>query len=336
MRHKILFVERKSFESVSIERAFRQIAANLSDDFEAEFQQLPYGNRFWDTLRNLFFFRKNKADIYHITGHIHYIALLFSPKNTVLSIMDVRFLYIKHGLRRWLLKKLYLDWPLKKLKFVTAISRKTRDEIVKYNGCDTAKVTVLDLPLVIYPATRSVKGFDQLKPVILQVGTMENKNIPNLAKALSGINCKLRIIGKLTPAQIAILNENEIDFDYAFDLTGEQLVSEYEAADMVAFCSIYEGFGLPIIEAQAMRKPVITSNVSPMNEVAGDAAYLADPNIPQSIREGVLKMIGDQIYREKLVEAGLINIRRFDPALVVKKYEEIYRKMLSGNGNEIN
>src|SRR6476620_11730021 len=102
MKHKILFVERKPSEFVSIENAFRRIAANLPDEFETEFQQVPYGNRFTDTLLNLLLFRKKPADVYHITGHIHYLALLFAPRNTILSIMDVRFLYIKPGLRRWL------------------------------------------------------------------------------------------------------------------------------------------------------------------------------------------------------------------------------------------
>src|SRR5687767_281904 len=120
MKHKILYVERKPFESVSIEKAFRQIATALSDDFEAEFQQLPYGNRFPDTLRNLLFFRPRPADVHHITGQVHYIALLLSRRRTVLSIMDVRFLYRDRGPRRWLLKKLYLDWPLRRLHHITA------------------------------------------------------------------------------------------------------------------------------------------------------------------------------------------------------------------------
>ena len=119
-------MERKPSEFVSIEKAFREIAGALSDDFEVGFQQVTYGNHFSDALRNLLFFRKMKADVYHLTGHIHYIALLFARADTVLSIMDVRFLYNATGLRYWLLKKLYLDWPIRKLDFVTAISEQTK------------------------------------------------------------------------------------------------------------------------------------------------------------------------------------------------------------------
>ena len=325
MKYKVLYVERKLFESVSIEKAFRQIAASLSSDFEVEFQQLPYGNRFSDTIRNLLFFRKRPADIYHITGQVHYIALLFARVNTVLSIMDVRFLYRNPGPRRWLLKKLYVDWPLRRLDFITAISEQTKNEIIRYTGCPEGKIVVLDLPLVMTVDTVESRKFDLLKPTILQVGTMENKNIPTLAKALNGIDCKLRIIGRLSQDQISALAENRIQYENAQDITDEQLRDEYGAADMVSFCSTYEGFGLPIIEAQAFRTPVITSNLSPMIETAGGAAYLADPADFMSIRQGIRKIIDDETYRNQLIESGLKNVGRFAPEAVSAQYEGLYR-----------
>jgi glycosyltransferase involved in cell wall biosynthesis len=328
MSRKLLYVERKPFESVSIEKAFKEIALNLSDDLTPEFQQLSYGNRFSDTVRNLLFFRRQQADIYHITGQIHYIALRFPKRSTVLSIMDVRFLYRAPGLRRWLLKKLYLDWPVKRLRYITAISEETKREIVKYTGCSEDKITVLDLPLVVEIDRHPPKAFDQLNPTILQVGTMENKNIPNLAKGLRGVTCRLRIIGKMRPAQHQVLAENEILYENSFDLTEAELRDEYRFADIIAFCSVYEGFGLPIIEAQSMRKPVITSNLSPMIETSGGAAYLADPHDPASIREGILKIIGDPLYRERLIADGTQNVRRFQPDAVARQYEDYYRSIL--------
>src|ERR1041384_2079245 len=99
MKTKILFVERKFNEFVSIEKAFREIAAGLSDKFESEFQQLPFGNSVADLIKNILFFRKKEARIYHVTGHVHYIALLFPRKRTVLSIMDLGYLGRYSGIK---------------------------------------------------------------------------------------------------------------------------------------------------------------------------------------------------------------------------------------------
>lgn len=329
MKRKVVYVERKPSEFVSLEKAFREIAGSLSPGFETEFQQAPYGTRLKDTIRNLIFFRKRAADIYHITGHINYIALLFSPKNTVLSIMDIRFVHNATGLRRFLLKKLYLDLPVRKLRYITAISRQIRDEVILHTGCDPAKVRALDLPLLGHFEASSKRPFNVSMPIILQVGTMENKNIPNLAKALAGIRCQLRIIGKMSDAQVKAVEENKLNYVNLQNLTDEQMRSEYETADMIAFCSTYEGFGLPIIEGQAMRKPVVTSNLSPMKETAGDGACLVDPFDSSSIRAGILRIIDNEEYRTEIVESGVDNISRFQPATVAKQYESLYREILN-------
>lgn len=195
MPKRILYVERKASSYVSIEKAFRGIAENLSSDFSYEFQQAPFGTRIWHTLCNLLLFRKRAADVYHITGGIHYLALLFSPRNTVLSIMDVRFMYNESGIRYWLLKKLYLDWPIRRLKYITAISEQTKAEIVQYSGCESDKIRVLELPLLVKEVDTETSSFNADLPTILQVGTMPNKNVPNLARALRRIRAKLRLIG---------------------------------------------------------------------------------------------------------------------------------------------
>lgn len=328
MKIKVLYVERKAHEFVSIEKAFRQLASCISDRFETGFQQLPYGFSFADTIKNLLFFRRQKADIYHITGHVHYIALLFSPRNTVLSIMDLRFLDTKPGIRRFLLKKLYLDLPVKRLLYITAISEQTRQEILFHTKCSEEKVRTLDLPLLDHIRSGELVPFNHAKPRILQVGTMPNKNIPNLAQALNGFACKLVIIGRMDDALIAVLQENRIDFENKFNLCDAELRNEYEQADIVAYCSTYEGFGLPIIEAQSMRKPVITSDLSPMKETSGGAAVLIDPTDFLSIREGIQKIIGDGAFRINLIEAGVRNIERFDPGTVALSYEALYLEIL--------
>lgn len=327
---KIGYIERKFYQFVSIEKAFRQIASALPQErFEVSFEQLPYLNSALGTLKNMMFFRPAfKADIFHMTGQAHYIALLLPRRRTVLSIMDIRFLYMYKGLRRFVLKKLLLDLPVKHLDHITAISEETKREIVRYTGCDPGKIRVLDLPLVHELEPGDPVPFRSERPRLLQVGTTDNKNIPNVAKALRGVDCTLVIIGRLDQFQSNALRENAIEFENRFDLSDSELKEEYRRADAVVFCSTYEGFGLPIIEAQAMGKPVVTSNLSPMKETAGGAAALADPHDPESIKTAILKVIGNPEYRSAMTEKGVENTKRFEPARVAAGYAELYEEML--------
>ncbi len=330
---KILFIERKLDEFISIERVFRQVAGSLSaTKFESGFQKLKFGNSLAGILKNLFLFRKSEADIYHITGHIHYMALVFPRKKAVLTIHDLRFLHTTKKIRRYFLKKLFLDWPVRKIRYLTVISESTKKELIAATNCEEDKILVIENPLddnLVFGGI--VREFNNECPTILQIGTMENKNIPTLIEALEGINCKLRIIGKLNEKQIELLKKSEIIFENSYDLNDQEMKLEYENADVIAFCSTYEGFGLPIIESQAMRKPVITSNLSPLREVSGDAAFLADPFDHLSIREGINKIIENKKYRENLIKKGLENIKRFNSKSIAQKYEKLYDQILSSN-----
>ncbi len=329
MKRKILFVERKLDEFRSIENVFRQISEYLpKDEFEFSFQKLKFDNRLLGVMKNLLFFRKKNADIYHITGHVHYIALLLPQDSTVLTIHDLRFLHERKGLRRFVLKKLLLDLPLKRLKYITAITEATKNEIIAKTNCSPEKIRVIENPLRDIFFSAEQKTFDEQNPTILQVGTMSNKNIPNLAKALKGIKCKLQIIGKLNSFQMRVLDENQIVYENGLDLDDEQIKAAYDDCDIVSFCSTYEGFGLPILEAQAMRKPLITSNLSPMKEVSGGAAFLADPYDVSSIKEGILRIINDKSFRQEIIKAGVSNIERFKPRNIAGQYASLYREIL--------
>ncbi|HEY0427873.1 MAG TPA: glycosyltransferase family 1 protein [Pyrinomonadaceae bacterium] len=332
MKTKILFIERKFWEFVSIEKVFRQIAQALSKEkFESSFQQLAFGNQLTGVFKNLLMFRAQTADIYHITGHVHYIALVLPKEKTVLTVHDLGFLNTRKGLRRIVLKKLLLDMPVKRLKYITAISEATKREIINYTNCSEEKIRVIENPLQEIFFSEAKKTFNRKCPTILQIGTSPNKNLKNLIKALQGLNCRLKIIGKLEADLIEELKKNQIDYQNAFNLNDSEIKIEYEKADILAFCSTFEGFGLPIIEAQAMRTPVVTSNISPLREVSGDAAFLVNPSDFLNIREGILKIVNDEKYREEIIEKGIRNINRFKSRKIAGLYENLYKEVSKAN-----
>lgn len=134
----------------------------------------------------------------------------------------------------------------------------------------------------------------------------------------------LRIVGKLTDEQKEILDLYKVEYENVWDLTDEQILQEYKECDFVNFPSLYEGFGMPIIEGQAVGRPVLTSTLSPMQEVAGDGAVLVDPTKPESVRKGYEELKKNpQIY----VDKGLKNVKRFSLADITLQFLEIYKKI---------
>ena len=333
MKARILYIERKfwnkNIAAYSLEKIFEQISGLLSKtEFETEIVKVPFGNSFPDIVKNLLFFKKSPADIYHVTGQIHYLALVLPPERTVLTIHDTGFMHRTGKLRRFIIKKLFLDLPVKRLKYITAVSETTKKSVIELTGCPGDKIRVIENPIQEHFLQSEKKPFNKECPTILQIGITPNKNIPNLIKALNGINCLLRIIGKLDEKLKDALSESGVNYENAVGLTDSEMRAEYENADIVAFCSTFEGFGLPIIEAQAMQKPVITSNLSPMKEVCGGAAYLADPSNISDIKTGIQKIIDENEFRQDIIERGLQNVKRFEPRSIAGLYEKLYGEVL--------
>src|SRR5207248_4825780 len=125
-------------------------------------------------------------------------------------------------------------------------------------------------------------------PTLLFLGSTPNKNLPRVIESIKGIECTLHVVGKIPIEQEKELRLSEIEFVQSIGLTESQLADAYCESDLLMFPTLYEGFGLPILEAQKAGRVVLTSNLSPMKEVAGNAACLVDPNQIPSIKEGLL------------------------------------------------
>ena len=271
---------------------------------------------------------KSKTGINHVTGDFNY-ATYFMPKaNTILTIHDLYRLNENHpsSLKKFIFKWFWLKIPILKSAVVTAVSFTTKTEILKYIKCPPEKIRVI-YNCISADFKPVHKIFNKIKPVLLQVGTRPNKNLERVVKAIAGLECKLNIIGEPSPTAIALMDDCKIDYSWQSNLSGEAVIQKYIDCDMVVFVSTFEGFGLPIIEANTTERVVVTGNISAMPEIAGDAACLVDPFDVTAIREGIIKVIEDDDYRQRLIEAGRKNKERFNAGLIASQYYKLYEEV---------
>jgi len=108
----------------------------------------------------------------------------------------------------------------------------------------------------------------------------------------------------------------------------EELITEYKNSDALVFATTYEGFGLPIAEAQAIGLPVITSKMAPMTDTAGSAALFVDPYDERDIRAALKQLIYSPDLASRLSDLGMSNAERFDAKVVADKYADLYARIL--------
>lgn len=326
---KVHFFSRKSNNIFfSIEELFGTIQRELQGKIDFENFYMPFHNNgLINRIKNILFAQRSKGNINHITGDINYLGIFLPRRNTILTIHDCGELDKLRGLKRLFLWLFWFYLPVKRLKYITVISQTTKQHLLSYVNVNPDKILVIPNCL-IGNYKPSQKKFNNNKPLILQIGITPNKNIERLAEALENIPCIVKIIGKPSLEQQNALYKHNVDFEYLTELTRDEIIVEYDKCDIVAFVSLLEGFGLPIIEGQAMLKPVITSNLSAMPETAGDGACLVNPKDVNEIRKGILKIINNVEYRVGIVEKGFINQRRFNPEVVSKCYLELYKSIL--------
>jgi glycosyltransferase involved in cell wall biosynthesis len=333
---EVVFIHRKprSHGNFSIEFLFKDIRSRLPKVIDSKVRMSKYeSSGVWKRLYNVVEAALWKGDVKHITGDVHYLAFLLRGKKSVLTIHDCYTLYMAGGLWKKILQKFWFEIPVRRCRSVVAISEATKQEIIKFTGCPPEKISII--PVFISEQYQAFpKNFNKEKPVLLHVGLAPNKNLDRLAEAIEGISCHLSIIGKLNDGQKAKLEKHSIEYSFAYNISDEEVLRKYQECDILTFVSTYEGFGMPIIEANAVGRPVLTSNLSSMPEVAGDAACLVDPYDAQSIRAGLLKIIHDDEYRNRLIDKGFKNCHRFNPQDVANRYCQLYMR-LAGRASEL-
>ena len=270
-------------------------------------------------------------DVLFVPAHV---LPLIHPRRSVVTVHDLGYLAYpeahKTGDRR------YLDWSTRwnarRAKFVIADSAATQADLIRAYGVDERKIRVIHLgrdetlaPVPDAQVLAEVQArYGITAHYVLYVGTLQpRKNLARVIEAFARAAAAPAFAG----IQLVLAGKKGWLYDDLFaqvermGLAGRVLFPGYvDDADLPAllsgalafvFPSLYEGFGIPVLEAGACGVPVITSNTSSLPEVAGDAALLVDPHDVDAIAEAMTRLVTDAALRTELSRRGLANVQRF-------------------------
>lgn len=287
--------------------------------------------------------------LFHATDFVLPPTLPLVP--SVLTVHDLSFVRVSASASPTL--KEYLDVVVPRsvcrATHILADSRATADDLVSLYGVSSSKVSVLlsgvntrftqKIPSQVLMTTRKKYSLEDF-PYIFTVGTVQpRKNYVRLIQALvqlraKGIDIHLVIAGGKgwldNPIYQAIADNRMEDYVHFIGFAAdEDLPALYKNATCLAFPSLYEGFGLPVLEAMAAGVPVLTSNVSSLPEVAGDAAITVDPYNVDAITDGLQKLILDTTLRDTLIRKGLARAKQFTWEKSARQLLSIYQDLLA-------
>lgn len=269
----------------------------------------------------------------------------------VVTVHDV-FAWSSPGMSTMLDAVIYRYWLpciLRRADIVITDSQASRRDIVQFLGVANSRIRVIPLglsknykPVAPTDVMSARARFGLPQNYILFVGSIEKrKNVHGLLQAFAQVkkrNCghALVIVGARRLSDSAILEAlSSLRIEKDVILTGyvpeEDLPALYAGADLFVFPSFYEGFGLPPLEAMACGTPVVTSNVSSLPEVVGDAALTVDPKDIESLAESMYRILADPGLALDLKEKGLRRAARFTWERVARETLNVYSSVLGKN-----
>ncbi|HEY9650559.1 MAG TPA: glycosyltransferase family 1 protein [Coleofasciculaceae cyanobacterium] len=241
---------------------------------------------------------------------------------------------------------------LKWTDVIITISESSKKDIINYLNIEPERIYVTPLASRydsaylynnknIISQNINLSHYDFTQPYILFVSTIEpRKNITTLIAAFNHLKQKYKIdhhlilIGQKGWRYEPIFSEIERSpwkeqIHHLNYLSDETVALFYSKADVFAYPSHYEGFGLPVLEAMTLGAPVVTSNTSSLPEVAGDAALLVDPNDSINLAEAILKIISDSQLRQELIQKGKERAALYSWERTAQETLQVYKNLIS-------
>lgn len=313
----------------SIEGLFSNIVLALKNSVKYEVHKMELnGGSPGVIIKNffsLFNLKALKNEVYHITGDVHYLAI-YPFRKTILTIHDIDSILTGNIIAKTFKKIIWFWLPCLFVNKITVISEFTKNQLEEIVPFAKHKIKVIPNP-VSEDIKFYKKPFDKNDIKVLVLGTKENKNLKRIIYALKDLEITLLIVGNLSATQQLLLDKNDIQYNNYFDVSYNQIINLYHEADLLCFPSTYEGFGLPIVEAQKSGTPVITSNLCSMPEVANNTAILVDPYSVEEIRQAIIEICDNEVLREGLINKGLQNVKRFELKAISNQYLTLYKQL---------
>jgi glycosyltransferase involved in cell wall biosynthesis len=265
----------------------------------------------------------------------------FSYNNQIVTICDLSFLRNP----KWFSKKFYFYYKFlipriakNSLKIIT-ISEFSKNEIIELLNAHESKIKVIHCggSEEFVNLTDNDLAIDHSKKrYILSVSTLgPRKNLELLILAFQKLklpDLQLTIVGSKNNvfAGNNLINLTNADKNIIFTgyISDRELNSLYRNAALFVYPSLYEGFGIPPLEAMGCGVPVVVSNVASLPEVCGDAAYYVDPRNVESISEGIYRVLTDENLRNTLILKGLERIKLFSWEKAAKEVLNVYDEIL--------
>ncbi len=288
----------------------------------------------------------NNIDIFHGLSHALPYGIEKSGIPSVVTIHDLIFLRFPEYYKKFdrkMYETIYLSSCQRATKII-AISNQTKADLITYFGIDQEKIVVIyqSCDKMFYEkVSEDQKSAIRLKfnlpeRFILSVGTIERrKNQLALLKGVvsSKIDMPVVILGKPTEyiRQInQFISESGILKQVIFlhHTTTDELRTIYQMAEVMVYPSIFEGFGLPVLEAQASGCPVVTSNTSSLPEAGGEGALYINPEDVTEIGQKISNILSNKLLREDLVRKGTLNANLLQEVDVARRLMDCYLKVI--------